>query len=282
MPSTLRSLVDRATLALASAPNTPHPREAERLVLAATGRTTVDLLARPEGVVPAEAVARLEALLAQRLAGEPVQYILGEWDFHGRTFTCDRRALIPRPETELLIETLAARRPATRSVLDLGTGSGILAVTAALELPSIVRAVAVDFSAGAAALAARNAQQLGAKVDVVVSDWDSALAPDARFEAVLANPPYVDPTEAGLLAPEVRDFEPAEALFSAGNPPAAVRAVLAATGRRLAPGGLALVEIGAGLDPEGTRRCADAEGLLLVEILPDLADIPRALVVERK
>ncbi len=281
-PIELRQLVARAAEALRSSPNPPQPREAEQLVFAATGLGVVDLLGRPERTVEPTAVERLDHLIERRLRGEPLQYIFGEWDFHGRTLRCDARALIPRPETELLVELVLESRPHARSLLDLGTGTGAIAITLALELPKVERAVAVDLSPAAAALARTNAANLGAPVRVVVSDWDRALAPGVLFDVVVSNPPYVDPADRASLAPEVRDFEPALALFARGSHPlAAVEAVLGVAGRRLVEGGVLAMEFGAGQGDEVRRLVLEHPFLELEEIRADLASIPRAALVRK-
>lgn len=279
---TLRDLVTRTAGRLAAAPNPPHPREAETLVLAAAETSVTAYLADPARPAPPQALERLEAFLRRRLDGEPIQHLLGEWDFHGRPFRVDRRALVPRPETEQLIEAARAHHPRPTSALDLGTGTGVLAVTAALEFPSLARVVAIDRSPAAAALARENARRLGARVRVIVSDWDAPLA-GHRFDLVLSNPPYLDRADRDRLAPEVREFDPADALFADGDDPlAAIRQVLGAAARRLLPGGIVVVEFGDGQETAMAGLAEEQPALALEEIRPDLAGRPRMAVLRAR
>ncbi len=238
------------------------------------------MLARDREAVPGEEEARFEALLARRLAGEPVAYLTGEKEFFGRAFRVDRRVLIPRPETEHLVEAaLAERLPPAPLLLDVGTGSGCLAVTLALERPA-ARVVATDRAPGALALAAGNARRHGVAARVALAGADLLDGLDAAaFDLVVSNPPYVDPGEAAGLSPEVCNFEPPLALF----PPGAGDLLLARLLRQasgLRRGVRLIVEIGAG-QRDAVVRHGTAAGLLLVAERADYAGIPRVLTFER-
>lgn len=280
-PPTLRRLLEETRAALADAPNPPHPREEERLLLAASGLRTVDLLADPDRRAGAGVAERLARYVSRRLAGEPIQYLLGEWEFRGHPIRCDRRALIPRPETEMIVDILAELAPEATSLLDLGTGSGAIALAARLELPKLGRIVAIDRSPGAAALARENARCLGARIAVVAGCWADPLAPRVRFDAVVSNPPYIDPAREPELPPEVRDFEPKEALFAGGGGLDAIGEVLDAAERRLVPGGLLVVEIGSDQEEEVRRLCEGRSLLRPLGIRRDLAGRIRFLVARR-
>ncbi|HYV42182.1 MAG TPA: HemK/PrmC family methyltransferase, partial [Thermoanaerobaculia bacterium] len=145
----------------------------------------------PRREVEPDARARFHALWERRLTGAPVQHLLGEWDFYGRPFTVDRRALVPRPETEVLLEAALRDAPEARRVLDLGTGSGILAITYLAERPAS-RALALDVSLEALALARANAGRHGvlSRLGLAASDWLSAFG-TPRFDLALTNPPYL-------------------------------------------------------------------------------------------
>src|SRR3954471_4523721 len=179
-------------------------REARLLLGHVLGLSEARVIARQETEVPPETERRFRDLLARRLTGEPVAYLIGEREFWGRPFAVDSRVLIPRPETEHVVEVaLQERLPERPWVLDVGTGSGILAVTLALEIPG-ARTVATDLSPGALAVAAQNARRLGATVRLVRTDLTAGLDL-ARFDLVVSNPPYIDPEDAPSLSPEVRD-----------------------------------------------------------------------------
>lgn len=228
------------------------------------------------------AAARFEKLWEERLSGVPVQHLVGEWDFFGRPFRVDSRALVPRPETELLIETALAEAPGAARVLDLGTGSGILAVTWLLERPGS-RAVAVDASTEALALARESALRHGVsdRLDIVASDWTSALSDAATFDLAISNPPYLSVSDAARLSPTVRDHDPARALFAGEDGLDAIRRLLDGLPRHLRTGAPLVFEIGAGQTPAIEREVAKRPGWRLDRILPDLAGIPRAVVVSR-
>lgn len=232
--------------------------------------------------VPGAAAARFERLWEERLSGVPVQHLVGEWDFFGRTFTVDSRALVPRPETELLIETALAEAPDAARVIDLGTGSGILAVTWLLERPES-RAVAVDSSTEALALARENALRHGVagRLDLVASDWTSALSQEALFDLAISNPPYLALSEAAGLSATVRDHDPAGALFSGDDGLDAIRRLLDGLPPFLCRDAPFVFEIGAGQSPAAEREVARRTGWRLDRIVPDLAGIPRAVVATR-
>nr|MCU0950889.1 peptide chain release factor N(5)-glutamine methyltransferase [Burkholderiaceae bacterium] len=167
--------------------------EARALLSHVTGLRRESLIAAPERRLAADDAARFDALAARRRAGEPLAYLVGTREFYGRPFAVTPAVLVPRPETELLVDLAgaaldarAARRPAR--VLDLGTGSGCIAISVALANVG-AEVIAVDASEAALAVARANAASLGARVSCVVSDWFSALT--GRFDLVLANPPYI-------------------------------------------------------------------------------------------
>jgi len=168
-----------------------HPRfEAEELLARATGRPRSFFLSRMRLPAAGSEAEAFESLVARRAAGEPLQYLLGEWEFRGRTFHVDARALIPRGETELIVDAAREAAPAAGTILDLGTGSGILAVTLALERPG-AHIVALDLSLGALALTRRNVShhRVEGRVFSIASDWLSAVRATHRFELAVANPP---------------------------------------------------------------------------------------------
>jgi release factor glutamine methyltransferase len=280
---TVRDLLADARRRLAAAPFQPSRREAALLLGHVLGLSEAQVIARNEQAVEPEAAERFAALLARRLAGEPVSYLFGEREFYGRAFQVDRRVLIPRPETEHTVEeALAAPLPPSPWILDVGTGSGILAVTLALEVPG-ARAVATDLSPGALAVAAGNARRLGAGERVHLLGADLARGLDlSRFDLVVSNPPYIDPADAPSLSPEVCNFEPHLALFapgSAGRGDSILARLFMELGT-LRPGVRLILEIGFG-QLDVARRHAEAAGWAFLGARDDYAGIPRVLTLQR-
>jgi release factor glutamine methyltransferase len=249
------------------------PFEAEILVSRVTGIPVNRLFLSPE-FDAGDAAARLAPLIEPRLAGEPLQYVLGAWDFFGREFLLTRHTLIPRPETEGLVERALAslrKRGAARTLaLDVGTGSGAIAVTLAAEAPG-ARVVATDISAEAMKTARRNADRHGvaSRVDFVRCDAYCALKCAGRFDVVVSNPPYVTDGEWSSLPPAVRDFEPHEALRAGPDGLSVLRRLAAQGERLLAPGGELWCEIGASQGPAVASLYSGA--LRFLGIFPDLA-----------
>ena len=239
------------------------------------------VLAHSDRPLAAEEAARFEALLARRLTGEPFAYLTGEKEFYGRPFAVDRRVLIPRPETEHLVEAvLALPLPQAPRILDVGTGSGSIAVTLALELPA-ARLVASDRSPGALAVAAGNARRhrVSDRVALVGADLFAGLDL-GRFDLVVSNPPYVDPGEAGELSPEVVDFEPGRALFPSHRGTALIEDLIEGSAR-LRRGVSLVIEIGRG-QLATVRHAATAAGLTVAAVVDDYAGVPRVVRLERR
>jgi release factor glutamine methyltransferase len=253
-----------------------------RLLLAHTVGHGKPLALDPRDEVPAAAASSFRDLWSRRISGVPVQHLLGEWDFFGRPFLVDARALVPRPETELLVETALLEAPAARRVLDLGTGSGILAVTWLAERPES-RAVAVDISTGALALARANGSRHSVldRLALAAGDWTAALSCGQTFDLAMANPPYLALGEAAGLSPTVRDHDPAAALFAGADGLEAIRRLLRDVPSRLVPGAPFLFEIGAGQADAVAREIAAHAAWRLDRIVPDLAGIPRVAVLRR-
>jgi release factor glutamine methyltransferase len=241
--------------------------DAELLLCEATGWERAQLVADPEAGVPAGAARRFGEMVRRRLRREPVAYILGRKGFRHIELAVDRRVLIPRPETELLVELALELRP--RRLLDLGTGSGAIALAIADELPDCAL-VATDTSGAALALARGNAERLGLadRVEFV----EAMLPPDpGEFDLIVANLPYVAETEWGGLEPEVTQWEPREALLAGPDGLDVLRTAIPAAAA-LAPA-LAL-EVGAG-QAAAVSELLFAAGFATVETRPDLAGIPR-------
>jgi release factor glutamine methyltransferase len=280
--TTVRQLLAEARPRLAATSFGAPPREALLLLGHVLRLSEAQVMARGDSDVPARAESRFRDLMTRRLTGEPTAYLLGEREFYGRSFAVDSRVLIPRPETEHVVEeALAAKLPERPWILDVGTGSGCLAVTLALEIPGSC-VVATDLSPGALAVAAKNARRLRAGVKLLGTDLTAGLDL-SRFDLVVSNPPYVDLADAPLLSPEVCNFEPALALFAPGAGGDSVLARLFAQCAALRSGGPGVslvVEIGFG-QLDAARRHAVAAGLEIARVRNDYAGIPRVLVLRR-
>lgn len=254
-------------------------REARLLLALALGRDAAGLISAARDAVAEEDAARFRAFVRRRAAREPFAHIAGRRGFWTLELAVSPAVLVPRPETETLIEAALALRPgraAVRRIADLGTGSGALLFAALTEYPGAI-GVGVDRSPAALAVARRNALAtgLGRRALFVRADWSSALAPGS-IDLLLCNPPYVPTGEIALLAPEVRDHEPRAALDGGADGLAAYRALLPDLPRVLALGGVAILEVGAG-QAEAVAGLGAASGLALLEMRQDLGGIPRAL-----
>jgi release factor glutamine methyltransferase len=251
--------------------------ESELLVAHALGLDRLKLFLQLDRPVSGSEIDRARDLLVRRGRREPTAYIVGAREFYGRSFKVGPGVLIPRPETELLVDR--ARELARTRLADLGTGSGCLAITLALEIQG-ARVLAVDRSGAAVLCARENARALGAEIEIVEGDAFEVLdQAGVRFEVVLSNPPYVPPEERSSLAPEVAEHEPPEALFAPpGDPDFWVRTLLERSRAWLEPGGVLLVELGAG---QAVRARALADGLgWKTRLHRDLAGIDRVLEAE--
>jgi release factor glutamine methyltransferase len=217
--------------------------DARVLLRTALGTSDAHLAAHPERVPEERARARFMAWAERRRAGEPVAYITGEREFYSLAFKVTPAVLIPRPETELLVETALARMPldAPCRVLDLGTGSGCIAVAIRRQRPA-ARVTATDISPAALALARENADAHGVDIELVESDWFTAVA-GRRFDVVVSNPPYVASSDPHLAQGDVR-FEPRTALAAGANGLDAIEAIVEQAGAHLAPGGVLVFEHG--------------------------------------
>ncbi len=241
--------------------------DAEIIAAHVLGKTRSEVFAHPEWQVNAEATVLLE----RRIAGEPIAYILGYREFYGRRFAVDKRVLIPRPETEVLVEHSVKSIPEGATVWDVGVGSGSIAISLAIER-SDIRVIASDVSLNALEVAHENAISLGACVQLVRADGLTA-ARDGSLGAVVSNPPYVKPGDP-LLEDSVRRFEPAVALFSDGGLGFISRLVIESD-RALRPGGVLILEFGLGQSLEVVELLHRFER---VELVPDLSGRDRLAI----
>lgn len=272
LAETGRRRLSQATFELSS-------REANLLLGHVLDLTEAQVLARWDSEVEPAAARAFEGLVERRLHGEPVAYLIGSREFYGRDFLVDSRVLIPRPETEHLIEAVLALPLAEKArILDLGTGSGCMAITLGLELPGST-VFASDLSVAALALASVNARTLGARnVRMLSSDLATSIAIE-HFDLVVSNPPYVGLQEAPGLSIEVRDYEPHLALFPPGNAESMVRRLVTELST-LRPGAFLAFEIGH-LQSGQVLEMLDASTFSLHEIIPDYQGIPRTVIARR-
>lgn len=257
-------------------------RQARRLVAAVRGVSAAEIFAHPEAeLTPAEA-RRLQEMLRRMAGHEPLSRIVGVREFWGLDFLLSADTLDPRPESEGVVEAVLARladRSAPYRFLDLGTGSGCLLLALLSEFPR-ASGVGVDVALGAAATARRNAELLGLgdRAHFVAADWASAI--NARFDAVVANPPYIASAAIAGLMPEVRDHDPHLALDGGADGLGAYRAIAAELPRVLPKRGLLVAEIGAG-QADAVAGILQQHGLDLDGLAPDLAGITRVVAARR-
>jgi len=258
--------------------------DAELLLRHVTGWDRATLLAETNAEIGDLAAARYFALVEERASRRPLQHLTGVQAFWHHEFHVTRDVLIPRPETEVLVEAALGllRQMTNPLVVDVGTGSGCIALSLANELPN-AEIHATEISLAALAVAEDNARRLGL-ADRVWFHLGDLLTPVAdlagRLDMIVSNPPYVDPAVSVSLAPEVRDHEPALALFPAGDAYAAYRRLAPQVMRLLRPGGRLVLEIGQDMSDGVDALCREA-GLVVERIVPDLQSIPRALVASK-
>jgi release factor glutamine methyltransferase len=270
-------------------------RGAERLAAAGIDSARLDarvLLAHVMNLTPGESIAarepspeelaRFEALLARRAAREPVAYITGEREFWSLPFAVGPGVLIPRPETETLLEEAARHFPdrdRALEVLDLGTGSGAILIAFLRDYPA-AHGTGIDRSPEALSWARRNAERLGTikRSTWNKGGWEAALG--GSYDLIFSNPPYLADSEAAGLAPEIASHEPQEALLAGPEGLEAYQAIAPVAAATLRPGGRVIVEVGAG-QAEPVAGIFQAQGLEIIGVAPDLANTPRAIVAGR-
>jgi release factor glutamine methyltransferase len=274
---TIGEVIRRSTEHL-QAKGSETPRlDAELLLAKALGLTRIELYMHHDRPLEPHELDLARELVARRATREPLQYVRGEWGFRRLTLGVDARALIPRPETETLVERALALLCdiAQPRVLDVGTGSGAIALAVGDEHPGAI-VTGIDISLDALELAGENAERTGVALELRQHDFRTGL-PEGPWDAVLANPPYVDPQDEAGLQPEVRDFEPSLALFSTDAYVAIIPAALAG----LTPGGVLVLEVGDG-QSKAVADIAIEAGFSDVLVTPDLTGRERVVEGRRE
>ena len=280
---TLHEALERGALQLGAG---PHPekarRDAEVLLLHASGRSRTDLLAHGEDEFSLAESLRYKSLLDRRAKGEPIQYITGETEFYGLPFRVTPDVLIPRPETEHLVETVVAlaRSFAAPRIVDIGAGSGAISVALAHHLPK-ARITTTDLSEAALAIARENVRSNGVADRICFLQGD-LLAPLAgeKFDIIVSNPPYVPARDRDSLSVEVREYEPSLALFAGEDGLDIYRRLIPAAFVALTSGGFIALEIGYG-QADAVQNFLRAAGFAQIEFTPDLQSIPRVAAAQR-
>lgn len=278
---TARTLIQRLERALLTLYD---PREAHQIALLVAahqlgaGTHTATLLADPEREIPLSE-AQVEVLTQRLSSGEPMQYVLGETDFFGRLFKVDARVLIPRPETEELIDLIRRNEPHARQLLDIGTGSGCIAISLALELPE-AEVTAIDLSPEALEVARENATALGAHVTFIEADalhgLEERFAP-ATFDVLVSNPPYIPDADRQAMHCNVVEHEPHLALFVPDDDPLRFYRAIARAGQHLLTEGGALYFEIYHLAADALCQLMEELGYTAITIHRDLCDKPRML-----
>ena len=256
--------------------------DAEVLARHALGWDRATLLARGRDPEPHGFDRRFDALVERRIQREPVAQITGVREFWGLEFEVTRDVLVPRPETEIIVEEalLFAREQRCETVIDVGTGSGCVAIAIAHELPG-VHVLAVDVSEAALAVAQRNADRLGVASRMTFQQADVLSGIDRTVDLIVSNPPYLRSGDEPALQPEVARFEPRHALFGGPDGLDVINRVLVEARSRLNPGGRLVIEFGLGQDA-AVRETAAAAGWDVVRVRSDLQGIPRTILLRDK
>jgi release factor glutamine methyltransferase len=245
--------------------------ETRILLTHALGLTRVQLITQTERELNAAELATWSALVQRRIDGEPIAYIVGAREFYGLSFKVTPDVLIPRPETELLVELALQHLPVSGRVLDMGTGSGAIAVALAHARPDAI-VTALDASPAALALAQRNAQRHGVAVEFLHSNWYAALGP-REFDIIVSNPPYIVAGDPHLTQGDLR-FEPADALTDHADGLSALRTIVSGSVSHLVSGGWLFMEHGYD-QAAAVRDLVRAQGFAEVQSWKDLAGIER-------
>ena len=282
-PQTIGSALGVISAKLAEAGLDDARRRARRLLAVALGLTPEEVFARTDRTITEAEGKRIAGIVQRALKHEPLSRIEGKREFWGLEFTLSPETLDPRPDTETVVEAVVARLPERDRpyrFLDLGTGTGCLLLALLKEFP-MATGIGLDRAPGAAATARDNAMHLGlaCRAGFAAGDWTAAVA--GKFDAIVANPPYIPTGDIAALPREVRDFDPLQALDGGGDGLDAYRRIARDLPRLLAPGAFFACEVGAGQDNAVAEILAE-QGLVIDAVVSDLAGIARCVVARLK
>ena len=285
MPRTLTELVDAGAARLDAA-GIESPRLAVELFLRAIlNMRAIDIVLNPSRLISDEEEKLLADMIERRLRHEPVQYIIGETEWFGLTFRCDARALIPRPETEIIVERSLEllKSVGHPRIIDVGTGTGCIAIALALHRPD-ARVTAIDLSSSALQLAEENValHQLQGRIQLRQGDLLSPVPANKPVDLIIANLPYVRESEFPELMPEVRDYEPRGALVAGDDGLESIRTLIAEAPEFLAPGGHLVLEFGVDHNAAIRDLVAKTEGLEVVATIIDYNQRERGIIIKGK
>jgi release factor glutamine methyltransferase len=282
--SRVGELIDEGVAALAAVGRIDNPRGEARMLLAvATGWETATVFGYPEREVPDDASSQFRAFVGRRVAGEPAAHITGVREFWSLPFRVTADTLVPRPDTEAVIELALQSfegRPKPEALLDLGTGTGCLLLALLSEFQSAT-GVGLDISRAALAVAKENAERLDLAERAAFSLADFAEAPEGPFDLIVSNPPYIASADIADLEIEVRKYDPHAALDGGADGLDAYRAIFQVAPERLTEDGILIFEVGAG-QASDVQTLGEKAGMVLLSLRKDLAGIERALAFCKK
>lgn len=280
---TVAALVADGTARLQQAGFTREDADVDAGVIARglLGWSLADWISRRDDGADAAFIGHFDALVTRRSTREPVAYLLGSKEFYGRPFIVQPGVLVPRPETELIIEVALewVEAISATTIADVGTGSGCIAVTLALEQPGL-SIIATDQSSEALSIAKSNAEALGASGTIVWRETDLLAGVTGPLDLIVSNPPYVPERDRASLSADVRDFEPSQALFAGDDGLDVIRRLIPQAISRLRPGGALIMEVGEGQWPAVTTLL-EQSGAASVDWHVDLQGIPRIVAAGR-
>jgi release factor glutamine methyltransferase len=281
---TLRDAVSQSSQILREKGIESYRLDARLIVAYSLGLDPIDIYRKPDMVIDPGRETAMLSLISRRASGVPTAYVIGTKEFWSLSITVDERVLIPRPETELLVdESLVASRLFAEhiAILELGTGSAAVSIALAVELTG-ARIVSTDVSEEALAVARINvsAHRLADRISLRHGDLFYAVGPDDRFDLIVSNPPYLTDEEMNSLSPEVRS-EPARALRAGKDGLSIIRPMIADAVAYLNPDGFLIFEIGAGQESEVQQLIARTKGLSFIRTRTDYAGHPRVVIVQR-
>ncbi|MBL7149369.1 MAG: peptide chain release factor N(5)-glutamine methyltransferase [Candidatus Cloacimonetes bacterium] len=250
--------------------------DSEYIIAHVLGMSRLELNLHQDDDITEDNLVLIQNMISRRQKNEPLQYILGETDFYGLTFKVNEHVLIPRPETELLVEKIIKENPAVEEILEIGTGSGAIAIALAANIKN-VKIIAVDISNEALQVARENAVKNKVNINFCFSDvFENVIG---KYDLIISNPPYISNKEYQYLSSEIREYEPLIALLADDNGLAFYKKILCSAKDYLTENGKIYFEIGCSLS-ESIKKVAEENGFRNIETVKDLNDFDRMMVIE--